>query len=152
MPLSPRVRTGAFLLCAANGIAAVLHAPSLAGDERPAVVLPLVASPPVELALASAAPDEPSPAEPEPGSRRVVSTGYCLQGTTASGHPVGPGQVAMNDVPLGTVWTVDSGPLAGVVLVVTDRIGHGTDFDVWFGSCDAARRYGRRTIVVQQQA
>ncbi len=57
MPLSPRVRTGAFLLCAANGIAAVLHAPFLAGDERPAVVLPLVASPPVELALAGDAYD-----------------------------------------------------------------------------------------------
>lgn len=82
-------------------------------------------------------------------TRQVSSTGYCLTGITASGVRVGHGQAAMNGVPLGTVWRVIGGPRDGEVFEVTDRIGHGTDFDIWFPSCDAAIQYGRRAVTVE---
>ena len=82
--------------------------------------------------------------------RQVMSTGYCLEGITASGGPVRPGIVAMNGVSLGTRWRILDGPLAGATLEATDRIGHSTDFDIWFASCDDAIAYGRRTITIQQ--
>lgn len=83
-------------------------------------------------------------------TRQVESTGYCLRGTTASGVQVGHGQAAMNGVTLGTEWLIHDGPQAGRVLEVTDRIGHSTEFDIWFADCDDARVYGRRTITVEQ--
>lgn len=86
------------------------------------------------------------------GHRRVVSTGYCLSGTTASGRQVSDGMAAMNDVPLGTQWLVHDGPRSGSVFEVTDRIGRGTEFDIWFADCDDARAYGRRTILIEQVA
>jgi 3D (Asp-Asp-Asp) domain-containing protein len=82
-------------------------------------------------------------------TRQVTSTGYCLTGITASGDRVGPGMAAMNGVPLGTRWQISGGPRNGQTLTVTDRIGHGTEFDIWFPTCDAARQYGRRTITVE---
>ena len=88
--------------------------------------------------------------EPSGAARRAVSTGYCLEGTTASGREVGPGTVAMNGVPLGSRWYVHDGPFAGTTLEVADRIGHGTDFDIWFEHCSDAMAYGRRTITVER--
>lgn len=77
------------------------------------------------------------------GARRVTSTAYCLTGTTANGGRGHAGSVAMNGVPFGSRWRVVE---TGQVYVVNDRIGHGSQFDIWMGSCSAARSYGRRTI------
>lgn len=79
----------------------------------------------------------------------VESTAYCLGGQMASGRTVYSGAVAMNNVPLGSRWTVLSGPYTGRTLTVEDRIGYGSGFDIWMSSCDAARAYGRRTIQVR---
>jgi 3D (Asp-Asp-Asp) domain-containing protein len=147
------------LACAAGVVSLGIGAPAVAPDPAPTdLIVPRVASPAVELALAAPAPaipaappDAPPDAAPPAAGRParvVVSTGYCLRGTTASGRQVGHGQVAMNGVPLGSSWHVLSGPLAGRTLVATDRIGHGSDFDIWFPSCAEARAYGRRTIRV----
>ena len=83
-------------------------------------------------------------------TRRVVSTGYCLDGVTSSGATVGPGMVAMNGVALGSRWLVHDGPFDGATLEVTDRIGHSTEFDIWFDDCADAVAYGRRTITVER--
>jgi hypothetical protein len=102
----------------------------------------------------AAAPAPPPPAAQAPGAgqiRSVSSTAYCLTGTMASGRRVYWGAVAMNGVPLGSRWAVLSGPWAGRVLTVEDRIGHGSGFDVAMpGSCGAARSYGRRAIQVRR--
>ena len=94
--------------------------------------------------------DVEAPVEPSDGNgeRLVSSTGYCLDGTTADGGGVGAGGVAMNGVPLGSSWRVLDGSLAGSVLTVNDRIGHSSEFDIWFDDCDAAAGYGRQTIAV----
>jgi hypothetical protein len=69
----------------------------------------------------------------------------------ASGRNTYWGAAAMNGVPLGTRYAVLSGPRAGSTLVVEDRIGHGSSFDIAYpGNCGAARSYGRRTISIQQ--
>lgn len=69
----------------------------------------------------------------------------------ASGRNTYWGAAAMNGVPLGSRYRVLDGPRAGSTLVVEDRIGHGSAFDVAYpGNCGAARAYGRRTISIQQ--
>jgi 3D (Asp-Asp-Asp) domain-containing protein len=88
-------------------------------------------------------------ATPDGDERVVTSTAYCLTGRTASGAPARAGMAAMNGVPLGSRWQVDGGG----VFVIADRIGHGSQFDIAMpGDCDAARRYGRRTITVRRVA
>lgn len=109
-------------------------------------------SPPTtaEVRRASAPPTTAPAGNGGGATRRVESTGYCLRGITASGVEVGHGQAAMNGVPLGTEWLVHDGPQAGRTFEVTDRIGHSTEFDIWFATCDDAIIYGRRTITVEQ--
>lgn len=81
----------------------------------------------------------------------VSSTAYCLTGRMASGRRVYVGAVAMNGEPFGARWEVLSGPLRGRVLIVEDRIGHSSQFDVAMpGDCPAAVRYGRRTIEIRR--
>ncbi|HEX2052772.1 MAG TPA: hypothetical protein VHJ78_03465 [Actinomycetota bacterium] len=83
--------------------------------------------------------------------QRVSSTAYCLTGRMASGRYVYYGAAAMNGVPLGSRYHVLDGPRAGSTLVVEDRIGSGSSFDIAYpGNCSAARQYGRRTISVQR--
>jgi hypothetical protein len=68
----------------------------------------------------------------------------------ANGRPAHRGAVAMNGVPFGTRFRVLDGPLAGAVLVVSDRIGSGSEFDVAFpGDCPRAIKYGRRTVRIE---
>lgn len=110
----------------------------------------------IELDVEVAGGSDGAPVEGDPeaegsdadGERLVSSTGYCLDGTTADGGGVGAGGVAMNGVPLGSSWRVLDGPLAGSVLRVNDRIGHSSEFDIWFDDCDAAAVYGRQAISV----
>lgn len=86
------------------------------------------------------------------GTLTVTSTAYCLTGTMANGQAVYDGAVAMNGVPLGAQYEVLSGPYAGSVLTVADRIGHGSSFDIAMpGRCDDAIAYGRRTIQVRRR-
>lgn len=96
-----------------------------------------------------------SPVSP-PGAQRhlsVVSTAYsygCGGGsTTASGAPVAVGVVAMNMLPLGSTVRIVSGSFAGAVETVLDRIGWGTQLDVWVPSCWEARQYGRQSIEIE---
>jgi hypothetical protein len=110
---------------------------------------------PLLVTTTTVAPAPPPPASAEarrrpPSSRRVVSTGYCLDGPTASGVAAGPGMAAMNGVALGSRWQVVDGPFGGATLEVTDRIGHSTEFDIWFDDCAEARAYGRRTITIER--
>ncbi len=91
---------------------------------------------------------QPAPSGPV---RRVSSTAYCLTGRMASGRNTYWGAAAMNGVPLGSRYQVLDGPRAGQTMVVEDRIGHGSAFDIAYpGNCGAARSYGRRTISIQQ--
>lgn len=84
-------------------------------------------------------------------TRQVESTAYCLRGTTKSGKRAGPGQAAMlGTANLGSVWEVLSGPRQGARLEVTDRIGKGSQFDIWMASCSEARAYGRHTIHIRR--
>lgn len=81
------------------------------------------------------------------GSKTVNSTAYCLTGTMANGQRASWGSVAANGVPMGTRYAINSGPMAGLVVTVRDRIGHGSSLDIAMpGNCGAARSYGRRQI------
>lgn len=82
-------------------------------------------------------------------------TAYCSTGNrTASGVWPGPGMAATLDrsIPFGTRLRV---PGFGVV-TVTDRVGHGSDLDLYLGSSPAcaraARAWGRRHLVVEEIA
>jgi 3D (Asp-Asp-Asp) domain-containing protein len=99
----------------------------------------------------------PAPAPPWGGAgaaragtgdiRNVTSTAYCLTGIMANGQHTYRGAVAMNGVPLGSVWEVDGGG----IYTVADRIGHGSSFDIAMpGDCEGARAYGRRTITIRR--
>lgn len=66
----------------------------------------------------------------------------------ANGRQVHSGAVAMNHIPLGTRFY---SPTLDRHFVVEDRIGHGTEFDIWFPSCDLAVDYGRRNIVIVRE-
>lgn len=77
-------------------------------------------------------------------------TAYCYTGSrTASGVWPEPGQVAtLTAIPFGTRLR-----LAHLgTYTVTDRIGWGSDIDVYFPSCADARQFGRRHLTVWQEA
>lgn len=140
---------------AALVIGTVAQAPSPAAEARPAPVVAERVSAPATVLAASVHPllattSTTSPARGPGRTRDVESTGYCLEGTTSSGAEVGPGMVAMNGVALGSRWLVHDGPFRGATLEVTDRIGHSTEFDIWFDDCTDAVEYGRRTITVER--
>lgn len=77
----------------------------------------------------------------------VSSTAYCLRGGMADGTHTRPGAAASNRHPLGTRIRLERRALGRRHFRVTDRIGHGTELDLWTGSCSAAVRYGRRRAV-----
>ena len=87
----------------------------------------------------------------KPVALRVESTAYCLDGYMANGQRAHTGAAAMNGVPLGTKFRIRSGPLGGEVVVVKDRVGYGSDFDIAMPDrCGAAYRYGRRVINIRR--
>lgn len=72
---------------------------------------------------------------------------YCATGNrTASGKWPQPGMVATlsRSIPFGTVVHIEG---MGDY-VVEDRIGHGSDFDIYTHSCKNARTFGRRHLRV----
>lgn len=79
----------------------------------------------------------------------VLATAYCLTGTTASGHGVHPGSIAVDPrlIPLGSHLYVPgygrghADDTGGAIL------GH--RIDVWFRSCARARWWGRRWLTVR---
>lgn len=95
--------------------------------------------------------DVPPSRVPLPPVRTVESTAYCLTGTMANGDTAHSGAVAMNGVKMGTRYKILTGPERGEEVVVADRIGHSSDFDIAMpGDCDGAREYGRRSIDVMK--
>ena len=77
------------------------------------------------------------------------STAYspCSSGSTmADGTPTYWGAVASNRHPLGTLIRTRR-PIHGKRWFrIRDRIGYGSDLDVFMPSCGDAIRYGRRTV------
>lgn len=76
----------------------------------------------------------------------VSSTAYCLSGTMADGFAVRTGAVASNDYPLGTRLMIRG---RGWV-TVEDRIGYGTQLDIWMSSCADAVAYGRQEVEISR--
>ena len=77
----------------------------------------------------------------------VTTTAYspCSSGTiTASGQPVRPGIAAANWLPLGTRIRIWPPAFGRTRYVVDDRVGYGTQLDLYTSSCTAAIQYGRR--------
>ena len=90
----------------------------------------------------------PSAAAPGAHSLTVVSTGYSLAGTTATGLPVGWGVVAVDPsvIPLGTRMTIP-GYGEGVAADVGSGVA-GAMIDLWFPSAGEAQAWGRRAVTV----
>lgn len=105
---------------------------------------------------------QPPPAEADPaapaaadadvaaGTRTLVvrSTAYSLQGTTASGLPVGPGIIAVDPsvIPLGTrVYVPGYGE---AVAADTGSAVQGAIIDVWLPSYEAAVDWGVKTVTI----
>lgn len=85
------------------------------------------------------------------GGRAFSATAYCLKGRTASGSSTRRGIVAADPrvLPLGTRISLNAGTYTGSY-VVADTGGaiKGKKLDVWVSSCSEARRFGRRTVMV----
>jgi peptidoglycan DL-endopeptidase CwlO len=93
----------------------------------------------------------PPPAPAPIGGGRTITveaTGYALQGTTATGVPVGWGVVAVDPsvIPLGTRMTIPGygeGVAADTGSAVRGRI-----IDLWFPTTAQALAWGRRTVTI----
>lgn len=86
-----------------------------------------------------------APAAGHPGTRTVTTTAYCLSGRMADGTFTRPRSAASNTLRLGTRITLTRpGPGGLRRYVIRDRIGHGTELDLWTGSCATALQFGRR--------
>ena len=79
----------------------------------------------------------------------VDSTSYCQSGTMADGQQTFVGAAAGNLWPFGTHLKLLSGKLAGTIVVVVDRIGWGSQLDLFTWSCANAFWYGRELIQVE---
>ncbi|MEX2586421.1 MAG: hypothetical protein WD602_00295 [Actinomycetota bacterium] len=122
----------------------------VSSDETPASSSG-VSTPPRSQTTQPAQPAAPAPRTASGPSRTVHSTAYCLTGQMASGRRTYTGAAAMNGVPLGARYRVLSGPAAGRVFTIEDRIGWGSQFDIAYpGNCGAARQYGSRTISIER--
>jgi 3D (Asp-Asp-Asp) domain-containing protein len=77
----------------------------------------------------------------------VTATGYCLEGTTATGLPVGPGIVAVDPsvIPLGTRMTIP-GYGEGVATDTGSGVT-GARIDVWMASCQDAASFTRTVTI-----
>jgi len=91
-----------------------------------------------------------APVSPASGTRTltVTSTGYSINGTTATGIRTGPGVVAVDPavIPLGTRFVI---PGYGVgVAADTGGAVQGKTIDLWFPTLAEADRWGRRTVTI----
>jgi cystine transport system substrate-binding protein len=106
-----------------------------------------------ELAGSTPSPTAPSPVStPAPaGPGRTITveaTGYSLQGTTATGVPVGWGVVAVDPgvIPLGTRMTIPG--YGEGVAADTGGAVRGRVIDLWFPTTAQALAWGRRTVTI----
>jgi len=78
----------------------------------------------------------------------VVSSGYCLTGTTATGIPVGWGVAAVDPrvIPLGTRLTIPG--YGEAVAADTGGAIVGDRVDLWFPSCSQAGGWGSRSVTI----
>jgi 3D (Asp-Asp-Asp) domain-containing protein len=76
----------------------------------------------------------------------VESTCYAQSGLTASGEQTRPGIVAANQFRLGTWITLDRKVFGRRHYQVEDRIGWGSELDIFNSSEAACLQYGRRRI------
>jgi len=78
----------------------------------------------------------------------VTATAYTLQGTTATGAPVGYGVVAVDPgvIPLGTRMSIP-GYGEGVAADTGGAI-QGATIDLWFPTAADAAAWGRRTVTI----
>ena len=87
------------------------------------------------------------PAPPAHGTKMTVfSTAYCLDGSTATGVPTGPGVVAVDPsvIPLGTRMSVPG--YGEGVAADTGSAVKGRTIDVWLESCEDALAWGQKTV------
>lgn len=84
------------------------------------------------------------------GTFVASSTSYCPASSgqvMADGSHVRLGSAASNRHPLGTrLRLIGVRFLGRRTFVVRDRIGSGSDLDLWSPSCSASRRWGRRRV------
>lgn len=76
----------------------------------------------------------------------VTATSYCQPGRMADGTITRPGSVASNAHRLGTRLRLAHPIFGHRVVVVRDRIGWGSQLDIFTSSCTAAQRFGRRRV------
>jgi 3D (Asp-Asp-Asp) domain-containing protein len=76
----------------------------------------------------------------------VDATAYCLNGAMANGNTVHVGAVASNNHPLGTRIRLARRVMGRRYFRVEDRIGWGTQLDIWMPSCGMAMAFGRRMV------
>ena len=74
----------------------------------------------------------------------VSSTCYAQGGITASGQQARPGEVANNVLPLGTHIILDHPAFGRQEYVILDRIGSGSELDIFNESESACNAYGRQ--------
>jgi 3D (Asp-Asp-Asp) domain-containing protein len=74
----------------------------------------------------------------------VSSTCYAQGGITASGQQARPGEVAANMLPLGTRIILDHPAFGRQEYVILDRIGSGSELDIFNESEAACNQYGRQ--------
>jgi peptidoglycan DL-endopeptidase CwlO len=96
----------------------------------------------------SPAPSVTTPSDTGTGTLTVTATAYTLQGTTATGAPVGYGVVAVDPsvIPLGTRMTIP-GYGEGVAADTGGAI-RGAVIDLWFPTAAQAAAWGRRTVTI----
>ena len=85
---------------------------------------------------------------PRAGSVTVVTTGYCLHGSTATGIPVGWGVAAVDParIPLGTRLMIPG--YGEAVAADTGGAVVGGRIDLWFPSCAQAGGWGSRSVTI----
>lgn len=84
---------------------------------------------------------------------RMTATAYCDKGTTLSGMRARRGIVAADPriVPIGSVVSVAGlGPRSQTFIVAdTGAAVKGRRIDIFMPSCAAAKRFGRRPVIVR---
>ena len=76
-------------------------------------------------------------------------TGYCQSGTMADGQETYWGAAAGNRWAFGTRLKLLTGRFAGRIVTVADRIGWGSQLDIFTWSCNEALWYGREEVQVE---
>ena len=78
----------------------------------------------------------------------VNATSYCQSGLMADGTNTRARSAASNALPLGTKIRLvgRAGPNGIRLYVIRDRIGWGSELDLWTSSCSDALAFGRRNL------